>query len=48
MDHNRQDLDEMYSPDDQGEYKPKSGAQNFSIQGLLDALTPLESGPTPG
>ena len=26
-----------------GEYVPKSGMQNFSIQGLLDALTSLES-----
>ena len=34
---------EMYSPDDQGEYVPKLGAQNFSVQGLSDALTSLES-----
>ena len=34
---------EMYSPDDQGEYAPKSGAHNFSIQGLSDALMALES-----
>ena len=33
----------MYSPDDQGEYVPKSGMQNFSVQGLSDALTSLES-----
>ena len=32
----------MYSPDDQGEYVSESGTQNFSIQGLLDALTSLE------
>ena len=34
---------EMYSPDNQGEYVPELGAQNFSIQGLSDALTSLES-----
>ena len=34
---------EMYSPDDQGEYMPESGAHNFSVQGLSDALTSLES-----
>ena len=34
----------MYSPDDQGEYAPpKAGTQNFSIQGLLDVLTSLDS-----
>ena len=34
---------EMYSPDNQGECVPKVGTQNFSIQGLSDALTSLES-----
>ena len=34
---------EMYSPDDQGEYAPESGAQNFSVHGLSDALMVLES-----
>ena len=34
---------EMYLPDNQGEYVPKLGMQNFSIQGLSDALTSLES-----
>ena len=34
---------EMYSPNDQGEYVPESGMQNFSIQGLSDALVSLES-----
>ena len=34
---------EMYLPDDQEEYVPKSGAQNLSIQELLDALMSLES-----
>ena len=43
MEHNRQDLDEMYSSDDQGEYAPELGKQNFSIQGLSDTLTSLES-----
>ena len=33
---------EMYSPDDQGEYAPKSGTHKFSIQGLSDALMALE------
>ena len=33
----------MYSPDEQEEYMPEVGAQNFSIQGLSDALTSLES-----
>ena len=46
MEHNREDLDEMYLPDDQGEYTPKSGVQNFSIQGLSDALMSLESDTT--
>ena len=36
----QEDLDEMYLPDDQGEYAPKSGVQNFSVQGLSDALMP--------
>ena len=43
MELNREDIDGMYSPDDQGEYVPESGAQNFSIQGLSDALMSLES-----
>ena len=34
---------EMYLPDDQGEYVPEVGMPNFSIQGLLDALTALET-----
>ena len=40
---NREDIVEMYLPDDQGENMPKAGMQNFSIQGLSDALTSLES-----
>ena len=43
MELNREDSGEMYSPDNQGEYVPKAGMQNFSIQGLSDALTSLES-----
>ena len=34
---------EMYSPDDQEEYVPEVGMLNFSIQGLSDALTALET-----
>ena len=34
---------EMYSPDDQGEYVHEVGALSFSIQGLSDALTALET-----
>ena len=33
----------MYSPDNQGEYMPKMGMQNFSVQGFSDALTSLDS-----
>ena len=33
---------EMYLPDDQGEYVPKLGTHNFSVQGLCDTLTALE------
>ena len=43
MELNKENIDEMYLPDDQGEYMPKSGTQNFSIQGLSDALMSLES-----
>ena len=34
---------EMYSPDDQGEYMFKLGASSFSVQGLSDALTALDT-----
>ena len=34
---------EMYSPDDQGEYVPKAGAPSFSVQGLSDCLTALDT-----
>ena len=43
MELSREDTGEMYLPDDQGEYLPKLGMQNFSIQGLSDALMSLES-----
>ena len=43
MELNREVTCEMYSPDDQGEYVSELGVQNFSIQGLSDALTFLES-----
>ena len=43
MELNREDAGEMYLPDDQGEYMPKVGMQNFSIQDLSDTLTSLES-----
>ena len=43
MELHQDDSGEMYSPDDQGEYVPKAGAQNFSVQGLSDALTSLDS-----
>ena len=36
------DSSEMYSPDEQGEYVPKMGMQNFSVQGLTDALATLD------
>ena len=34
---------EMYSPDNQGEYATEVGALSFSVQGLSDALTALET-----
>ena len=33
----------MYSPDNQGDYVPKVGTLNLSIQGLSDTLTALET-----
>ena len=36
------DSSEMYSPDEQGEYTPQPGMQNFSVQGMTDALTTLD------
>ena len=43
MELNREHAGEMYSPDNQGEYVPEVGVQNFSVQGLPDTLTSLES-----
>ena len=34
---------EMYLPDEQGEYVPEVGASSFSVQGLSDALTALDT-----
>ena len=34
---------EMYLPDKQGEFMPEAGASSFSVQGLSDALTALET-----
>ena len=33
----------MYLPDEQGEYMPKAGTSSFSVQGLSDALTALDT-----
>ena len=43
MELNKEDSSKMYSPEDQGGYVPKSGEQNFSVQGLSDMLMSLES-----
>ena len=39
-----EDLGEMYSPDDQGEYTSLDEAQQFSLQGLPDALADVGEG----
>ena len=45
MDPNRcKDSEEMYSPDDQGEYTPLDEAPCFSLQGLSDALVDIGEG----
>ena len=45
MDPNRrEDLGEMYSPDNQGEYTPLDGAPCFSLQGLSNALADVREG----
>ena len=45
MDPNRhEDLGEMYSLDDQGEYTPLDEAPCFSLQGLSDALADIRKG----
>ena len=43
MELNRENSGQMYSPDNQGGFVPKTGMQNFSIQGFSDVLTSLES-----
>ena len=40
----REDLGEMYSPDDQGEYTSLDEAPQFSMQGLSDALADVGEG----
>ena len=42
MELHQEDSGEMYSPDEQGEYMPKAGAQNFSVQELTDVLATLD------
>ena len=39
-----EDLGEMYSPDDQGEYTPLDEAPHYSLQGLSDALADVVEG----
>ena len=39
-----EDLGEMYSPDDQGEYMPLDETPRFSLQGLSDALADVGEG----
>ena len=44
MELQQEGLAQMYLPDDQGEYVlPEVGMQNFSVQGLSDVLTSLDS-----
>ena len=38
-----EESDKMYSPNEQGEYVPEVGVPSFSVQGLSDALTALET-----
>ena len=40
----REDLGEMYSPDDQGQYTPLDEAPHFSLQGLSDAFADIGEG----
>ena len=45
MDSDRcEDSEEMYSPDEQGEYTPLDGAPRFSMQGLSDSLADVGQG----
>ena len=38
-----EELGEMYSPNESGEYTPRGDAPNFTVQGLRDALNEAES-----
>ena len=38
-----EELGEMYSPNESGEYTPRGDTQNFTVQGLRDALNEVES-----
>ena len=38
----QEDSGEMYSPNEQGQYMPEVGLQNFSVQGLTDVLATLD------
>ena len=38
-----EELGEMYSPNESGEYTPHGNALNFTVQGLRDALNEAES-----
>ena len=40
----REDLGEMYSPDDQGEYTSLDETPRFSLQELSDALADIREG----
>ena len=41
--HRGEESGEMYSPKEQGEYTLEDGTQAFTVQGLTDALSGLES-----
>ena len=41
MELHQEDSGERYLADEQGEYVPEVGAQNFSVQGLSDVLVSL-------
>ena len=44
MEHEREEeLGEMFSPNESGEYTPRGDAVSFTVQGLRDALTAAES-----
>ena len=44
MEHEREEESgEMFSPNESGEYMPRSDAVSFTVQGLRDALTAAKS-----